>query len=117
MHVLHLIKTSEGATWAINLIKEIKKEFSDISFSVIIPDGGKHINEYYKVCRNVYIFNYKLNVSLIKNGIEFKKLVIQDNPDIIHSWFTQTTLFARFFFKKIKNTKTISSCWTITFRK
>ena len=43
MHILHLIKTSEGATWAINQIKEIKRNFPEITFSVIIPDGVKHI--------------------------------------------------------------------------
>jgi glycosyltransferase involved in cell wall biosynthesis len=102
MHILHLIKTSEGATWAINQIKEIKRKFPEITFSVIIPDGGKHINEYYEVCKNVYLFDYKLNHTIFKKGFEFRKIVIKDNPDIIHSWFTQTTLYARFFLRNFK---------------
>lgn len=97
MHILYLIKTSEGAGWALNLLKEIKHRFPIVTFSVIIPDGGKHMNEYYEICRDVYIFNYKLDYSIFKQGIKFRKLVSQDNPDIIHSWFTQTTLYSRLF--------------------
>ena len=102
MHILHLIKTSEGASWAINQIKEIKRRFPEITFSVIIPDGGIHIIEYYEVCRDVYLFDYKLNHTIFNRGLEFKKIVINDNPDIIHSWFTQTTLYARFFLRNSK---------------
>lgn len=102
MHVLHLIKTSEGATWAINQIKELKKEQSTITFSVVIPDGGKHLQEYYEVCKNVYLLNFNLNFSIFKTGMELRKIVKNENPDIIHSWFTQTTLYARFFLRDIK---------------
>ncbi len=102
MHILHLIKTSEGATWAINQIKEIKCRFPEITFSVIIPDGGKHIKEYFEVCRNVYLFEYRINHTILKKGFEFRKIVLKDNPDIIHSWFTQTTLYARLFLRDIK---------------
>lgn len=102
MHILHLIKTSEGATWAINQIKELKKLFPNITFSVVIPDGGKHIKEYYDVCESVYIFDFRLNLNIIKYGLELKRIVIKDNPDIIHSWFTQTTLYARLFLRNFK---------------
>ena len=102
MHILHLIKTSEGATWAINQIKELKKAQSTITFSVVIPDGGKHLQEYYEVCENVYLLNFNLNFSIFKTGMELRKIVKNENPDIIHSWFTQTTLYARFFLRDIK---------------
>lgn len=102
MHILHLIKTSEGATWAINQIKELKERHPSLTFSVILPDKGKHIEEYRAVCRNVYIFEYKLNFSIFSKGKIFKEIVKKDAPDIIHSWFTQTTLYARFFLRNIK---------------
>lgn len=102
MHILHLIKTSEGATWAINQIKELKKRYPSLTFSVILPDNGKHIEEYRAVCRNVYIFEYRLNLSFFSKGRIFKEIVKKDNPDVIHSWFTQTTLYARFFLRGIK---------------
>lgn len=102
MHILHLIKTSEGATWAINQIKELKKRNSNITFSVVLPEGGKHLQEYYEVCEKVYILNFKLNFSVFKNGLKLRSIVKKDNPDIIHSWFTQTTLYARFFLRDMK---------------
>jgi len=102
MHVLHLIKTSEGATWAINLIKELKFRYTDLTFSVIIPNGGKHVHKYYEICRNVYLFDYNLNYNLINQGVKFRRIVIKDEPDIIHSWFSQTTLYSRFFLRNIK---------------
>ncbi len=102
MHILHLIKTSEGATWAINLLKELKLRDNTITFSVIIPPGGKHFKEYYSVCEHVYEFDYKINCKLFNLGKEFKKLVLKDKPDIIHSWFTQTTLYARLFLRNVE---------------
>lgn len=102
MHILHLIKTSEGATWAINQIKELKKRDSNITFSVVLPEGGKHLQEYYEVCEKVYILDFKLNFSVFKNGFKLRSIVKKVNPDIIHSWFTQTTLYARFFLRDIK---------------
>ncbi len=102
MHVLHLIKTSEGATWAINQIKELKKLYPHITYSVVIQDGGKHMQEYYEVCKSVYILDFKLNLNIFKTGIELRKIVKKDKPDIIHSWFTQTTLYARFFLRDSK---------------
>lgn len=102
MHILHLIKTSEGATWAINQIKELKKIYPNITFSVVIPDGGKHIQEYYDVCESVYIFDFGLNLNIFKYGLKLKRIVKKDKPDIIHSWFTQTTLYARLFLRDLK---------------
>ena len=102
MHILHLIKTSEGASWAIHLMKEVKKQNPNITFSVIVPSGGKHFDEYKEICRNVYEFNYALNFSLFSNGLAFRKMVLNDKPDIVHSWFTQTTLYARFFLRDVK---------------
>ncbi len=102
MHILHLIKTSEGAGWAINLLKELKIKYKDITFSVVIPSGGKYFQEYKILCRNVYQFEFKLNGTIITRGIQLKKIVLHDKPDIIHSWFTQTTLYTRLFLRNIQ---------------
>ena len=99
MHVLHLIKTSEGATWAINQIKDMKHNFPELTFSVVIPNGGKHIDEYYRVCENVYLFDFKLDLKIFSRGFLLRKIVKKEQPDIIHSWFTQTTLYARLFLR------------------
>ncbi len=102
MHILHLIKTSEGAGWALHLMQEIKKRDPNISFSVAIPPGGKHAHAYHVLCRNVYEFDYQLNLSIFQRGKILREIVSKDNPDIIHSWFTQTTLYARLFLRKFK---------------
>lgn len=100
MHILHLIKTSEGAGWALNLIKELKEQFPQLSFSVAIPLGGKHTEEYRNLCKNVYEFEYKITTSIFKRGKYLHEIVKNDKPDIIHSWFAQTTLYARLFLRK-----------------
>lgn len=102
MHILHLIKTSEGATWAINQIKELKKIYPEITFSVAVPEGGKHLQEYYEVCKNVYITDFKLDFKIFNRGVKLREIVKVDQPDIIHSWFTQTTLYARFFLRDME---------------
>lgn len=102
MHILHLIKTSEGATWAINQIKELKRLYPEVTYSVVIQDGGKHMHEYYDICRDVYLLDFKLNLNIFKKGLLLRKIVKKDKPDIIHSWFAQTTLYARFFLRDIK---------------
>jgi len=102
MHVLHLIKTSNGAGWAISLMEAMKKKYSDISFSVALPLGGKYTNRYYEICRNVYDFSYPLNAGILHRGKKLQKIIEEDKPDIIHSWFTQTTFYERLFLRKYK---------------
>lgn len=102
MKILHLIKTSEGATWAVRLLQEIHKRHEDVTFSVVVPEGGKHFHEYLSLCENVYEFSYTIDWDILNAGKTFKKIVLKENPDIIHSWFTQTTLYARLFLRDIK---------------
>ncbi|SMC69944.1 glycosyltransferase family 4 protein [Moheibacter sediminis] len=101
MHILHLIKTSEGATWAIKLLQEMKNAYKEITFSVVIPSGGKHFEEYKNLCKNVYDFDFKLDTGIYKQGKILKDIVLKENPDIIHSWFTQTTLYSRLFLRNV----------------
>ncbi|WRQ33772.1 glycosyltransferase family 4 protein [Bacteroidales bacterium MB20-C3-3] len=103
IHILHLIKTSQGASWALNLIKEITILKPEITFSVAIPIGGIHTKEYKKICRNVYQLNYSIDVNIFNQGKKLKEIVEIDKPDIIHSWFAHTTLYARLF---LRNSKT-----------
>lgn len=105
MHVLHLIKTSEGAAWALNLLHAVKKKYPDIKFSVIIPKGGKNFDGYLEVCEHVVNFDYDLNMKFLRKGQILKKIIEDLNPDIIHSWFTQTTLYSRLFLRKFTRPK------------
>ena len=56
MHILHLIKTSEGATWAIKMLQEVKKTYKDVTFSVVIPSGGQHFDEYKEHRKQIICF-------------------------------------------------------------
>lgn len=105
MHVLHLIKTSEGAAWAINLLRAIKLKYPEIQYSVIIPKGGRFFSQYEEICDNVVDFDYEINRSIFSKGRVLKEIVKNLNPDIIHSWFTQTTLYSRLFLRNFKQPK------------
>jgi glycosyltransferase involved in cell wall biosynthesis len=102
MHILYLVKTSEGATWALRLLEGLKNKYNNITFSAILPPGGKHFDDYKKMCENVYEFEFELGKNILRNGKILKEIVAKDKPDIIHSWFTQTTLYARFFLRNIQ---------------
>lgn len=105
MHILHLIKTSEGATWAVNLMRAVREKYPDVRWSVIVPRGGKHFCEYQEICDNVIDFDYSIGVDLLFKGRAFKKIVKDLNPDIIQSWFTQTTLYMRLFLRSFNKPK------------
>jgi glycosyltransferase involved in cell wall biosynthesis len=102
MHILHLIKTSEGAKWALDFIIDSKLLNPNLKHSIIIKPGGKYFDEYSKYCENIIELDFSIDFYLISNGRKFKKAVLKVNPDIIHSWFTQTTLYARLFLRKYK---------------
>lgn len=100
MHILHLIKTSDGASWAINLIEELQCKYPDLTFSVVMPVNGRHTERYARICKEIYHFEYRLDLQLFRRGQKLREIAIAEKPDIIHSWFTQTTLYARIFLRK-----------------
>ncbi|WP_290794831.1 glycosyltransferase family 4 protein [Flavihumibacter sp. UBA7668] len=102
MHILHLIKTSEGATWALELIKALRNRFSDITFSVVIPEGGKHYKDYQEICKNVYPFDFSIDFKVFLRGRHLREIIRVEKPTIIHSWFVQTTFYSRLFLRDIK---------------
>jgi glycosyltransferase involved in cell wall biosynthesis len=102
MHILHLVKTSDTAIWVYDLIKAIRAKDKNVTFSVCLPGGGRHYKKYFEVCVNVYDFNFRIDASLLRQGLNLRRIVKKENPDIIHSWYTQTTLYARLFLRDIK---------------
>lgn len=101
MKILHLIKTSKGAVWAYNFTKDLKERHPDLKIYVVVPKGGKLYTSYEEFCEEVYDFEFTLGVSAIRRGNRLKAIVKSVDPDMIHSWFTQTTLYARLFLKGI----------------
>ena len=103
MHILHLLKTSEGGAWALEFIQELSHRYKkEITFSVVIPSGGRHFIKYKEVCFKVYEFDFNLDFTLFRQGQLLRKIVNEDKPDLIHSWFAPTTLYARLFLRDFK---------------
>lgn len=93
MRVLHLIKTAEGATWAYRQIKVLVGQGAEIA--VCLPPG-KMADKYIADGIKVYPFHFSINpVKVLVQMLKFKKIINDFEPDIVHSHFIVTTLFAR----------------------
>jgi len=98
MKILHLIKTTTGATWALKQIKELIGYGCKIH--VALPDNNNLYQKYIDIGATVHILNVdiaqgKKPLQLIKSLHTFRKLVDEIQPDIVHSHFVGTTLFMR----------------------
>lgn len=97
MRVLHLLKTSQGATWALRQIRELIRLGVDIH--VALPAGGKLVDEYWAAGASVHEANYDLPVRSPWRypdvARSFRALVASVKPDLIHSHFVGTTMLAR----------------------
>jgi glycosyltransferase involved in cell wall biosynthesis len=106
MKILHLIKTTEGATWALRQIKVLLDLGCQVD--VVLPDINHHANDYIAAGARVHVLNVdvvqvKNPIRFLKSVFSFRQLIKQTNPDLIHSHFVGTTLFMRFalFLSKI----------------
>jgi len=96
MKVIHIIKTSVGATWSFKQIKVLKEQ--GVEVHVILPNNtGKLYDLFNSINIPVYIceFDIKNPIKLLNSMISFKKIVNSINPDIIHSHFVLTTYIMR----------------------
>lgn len=97
MRVLHLIKTSVGAAWALRQIHELIK--SNIEVHVILPGKGPMVGKYTGAGAIEHLFEADFPTrtpwSFPALAARFRKLVGQIQPDIIHSHFVGTTLTMR----------------------
>lgn len=92
MKVLHLVKTSTGATWAYRLMRDLVQMGDEVH--VAMPVDGAMVPLY----RSAGIIVHELNYSLKGAFGTMKKirsLVNDIKPDIIHSHFVLTTLLMR----------------------
>lgn len=96
MKVLHLIKTSIGASWAVRQTRELVR--LGIEVHVLMPQGP--MTENYRTDGVIaHIWDLKNKFSSIK---QLRTLVIELRPDIIHSHFVATTLLMRIALRDIK---------------
>jgi glycosyltransferase involved in cell wall biosynthesis len=100
MRALHLIKTGVGAVWALRQIKVLIGEGIDVH--VAIGEDGPMADRYRAAGAKVHRLPIDI-ARIVRAGPggyhsamrQFRSLVLEIKPDIIHSHFIATTLFAR----------------------
>lgn len=92
MRVLHLVKTSVGANWALRQMRELVK--LGVEVHVALPTTGRLIEKYEEYGVHVHTLSYSLP-HLWKSCRELRSLVKKIDPDIIQSHFVLTTLIMR----------------------
>ena len=98
MKSLHILKTSDGATWAWRQMRELKLLGVDVQ--VVLPCIGKMNDEYRKIGIPVHILD--CDIAKMRSLCKFfrtkqllSKIIDDIKPDILHSHFVGTTLFMR----------------------
>ncbi len=99
MLIVHLIKTTVGATWALREIQVLIRLGCEVH--VVLPSEDGLCEQYKKAGAQVHILNVDIAsfiaspFGFIKAVSQFRKLVAEIKPDIIHSHFVGTTYFMR----------------------
>ncbi|MBI4748163.1 MAG: glycosyltransferase family 4 protein [Acidobacteria bacterium] len=104
MRVLQLVKTSVGAAWALCQMRELVRLGMDVHVALPFDDpnfsyGGPMVEKYRLA--GVTVHDLQTDFPIRKPhrfpamAREFRRLVDQINPDIIHSHFVGTTLTMR----------------------
>ena len=82
MKVLHLVKTSTGATWAFRLMRDLVQLGEEVH--VALPPNGILVPRY----KDAGIIVHELDYSM-KNAMgtmrKIRKMVMEVKPDIVHS--------------------------------
>lgn len=98
MKVLHLVKTSTGASWAYRLMRDLVQMGEEVH--VAMPLGGALVEKY--VDSGIVV--HELDFS-IRNAVpamrQLRKIVEDVKPDIVHSHFVLTTLLMRLALRNV----------------
>ena len=97
MKIIHLLKTSIGATWALRQIRELVK--LGIAVHVALPDGGPMVGKYSDAGATEHLlqtdFPARAPWRFPEMAARLSALVRKVQPAIIHSHFVGTTLTMR----------------------
>ena len=97
MKILHLLKTSVGATWALRQMRELVR--LGLEIHAVMPAGGPLVSRYWEAGVHVHLLPVDFPAQslwlLPQRCRALRNLVAIVNPDIIHSHFVGTTLTAR----------------------
>jgi glycosyltransferase involved in cell wall biosynthesis len=98
MRILHVIKTSEGAFWAVRQVAELVRNGVDVH--VALPEqSGAAISAWQKTGATLHFVccGFPINnlTALPERIAAVRRLVHEVRPDLIHSHFVSTTLMLR----------------------
>lgn len=97
MRILHLVKTSAGATWALRQMRELVK--LGLEIHVALPPGGRLVSEYEGAGIIVHPLQFDFPIHRVwrcRSVFDsLRRLMAEIKPDIIHSHFVGTTLTMR----------------------
>lgn len=99
MKVLHLVKTSVGATWAYRLMRELVR--LGVEVHVALPLNGPLVAAYLDAGVKIHELDYSMK-GLLKSCIKLRQIIKEINPDIIHSHFVITTVIMRITLRNFK---------------
>lgn len=89
-----MIKTSEGASWALRQVRELSK--LGVEVHVAAPKGGRYFDSYSHVGADVHDVQLDFDPRhVMSRGSRLRDLVSAVRPDLIHSHFVGTTLTMR----------------------
>jgi glycosyltransferase involved in cell wall biosynthesis len=95
--VLHLVKTTRGARWALLQMRHLIH--LGVDCHVVLPDEGGLAPHYAAAGATVHVLD--LNAAPLTRGFfacagAFARLVSEISPDVVHSHFVATTLLMRY---------------------
>jgi len=98
MHIVHVIKTSIGATWALRQIRELI--YLGNKVDVILPEDGPIVELYREVGAKVHfaandVAALKNPIRLIRSAYRLRRMIGAIAPDIIHTHFVGCALMLR----------------------
>ena len=98
MRVLHISKTSEGASWAVRQVSELVRHGVDVHIALPVQSGSA-VPEWQATGAKIHFVDCSLPVGnpakLAARIVSIRRLVLKVNPDLIHSHFVSTTLMLR----------------------
>ncbi len=97
MRVLHLVKTSVGATWAYRQMSELVKR--GVEVHVALPTAGGLETQYRQAGIKVHLAHTGFSITHPTRSLrairQLRALVAAVQPDMVHSHFVSTTLTMR----------------------
>jgi glycosyltransferase involved in cell wall biosynthesis len=97
MRILHLVKTTRGATWALRQMRELVTLNVDVH--VVLPSFSGKAPDYTAAGITVHAVDLDLSlkslVTLPRQIHGFKTILKKIRPDLVHSHFYSTTLLMR----------------------